>query len=84
MNNRFLLGALALITMAASSFASSRDDQWKQVNAAADEGLPKTANERLEPIIASPLADKAYAEAVRAIGRKIALEGTNEGNKPEE
>ena len=84
MNNRFLLGALALITMAASSFASSRDDQWKQVNAAADEGLPKTAIERLEPIIASALADKAYAEAVRAIGRKIALEGTIKGNKPEE
>jgi hypothetical protein len=54
------------------------------VDAAANEGLPKTAIERLEPIIAGALADKAYAEAVRAIGRKIALEGTIEGNKPEE
>ena len=70
--------------MTTGLFGASREEQWKQANEAADNGLPKTAIERLEPIITGALADKAYAEAVRAIGRKIALEGTIEGNKPEE
>ena len=30
------------------------------------------------------MKDKAYAEAVKAIGEKIALEGNIQGNKPEE
>ncbi|MCO6459700.1 MAG: alpha-2-macroglobulin [Pirellulaceae bacterium] len=47
-------------------------------------GLPKTAIEKLEPIIAAALREKAYAEAVKAIGQKIALEGNIQGNKPEE
>ncbi|MBK9991292.1 MAG: hypothetical protein IPP19_11300 [Verrucomicrobia bacterium] len=70
--------------MTTGLFGASRDEQWKLVNEAAGEGLPKTAIERLEPIIHGAVADKAYAEAVRAIGRKIALEGTIQGNKPEE
>ncbi|MBP8812135.1 MAG: hypothetical protein KBI14_36375, partial [Kofleriaceae bacterium] len=84
MKARFLAAALALLTAMSNLLAGPRDAQWKSVNEAADEGLPKTAIERLEPIIQGALADKAYAEAVRAIGRKIALEGTIEGNKPEE
>ncbi len=84
MKTRFLAAAFALLTAMSNLLAGPRDDQWKSVNEAADEGLPKTAIERLEPIIQGALADKAYAEAVRAIGRKIALEGTIEGNKPEE
>ena len=84
MKTRILSAALSLLFMASSLFSAPRDEQWKLVNAAAAEGLPKTAVERLDPIIAGALADKAYAEAVRAIGRKIALEGLIEGNKPEE
>jgi hypothetical protein len=76
--------ALAFFAMISATFAGSRDDRWKAVDEAAAQGLPKTAIERLEPIITGALADKAYAEAVRAIGRKIALEGLIEGNKPEE
>ena len=30
------------------------------------------------------MKDKAHAEAVKAIGQKIALEGNIQGNKPEE
>ncbi len=40
--------------------------------------------EAIEPIIAGTLEDKAYAEAIRAIGQKVALEGNIQGNKPEE
>ncbi|HLP03362.1 MAG TPA: alpha-2-macroglobulin family protein [Opitutaceae bacterium] len=76
--------ALACLALFTSAFAANRDAQWKSVDEAAEQGLPKTAIERLEPIIAGALADNAHAEAVRAIGRKIALEGLIEGNKPEE
>ncbi len=61
-----------------------RQQQWKKVDEAVSKGLPRTAIEHLEPIIAGAMADKAYPEAIKAIGRKIGLEGTIEGNKPEE
>src|ERR1041384_652395 len=64
--------------------AGPRDVQWKKVQDAINQGLPKTAITNLEPIIQGSLRDKAYAEAVKAIGQKIALEGTIQGNKPEE
>ncbi len=63
---------------------TSRQAQWKKVDEAIKKGLPKTAIEHLEPIIAGALKDKAYGEAIKAIGRKIALEGNIQGNKPEE
>jgi len=64
--------------------AGSRDAQWKKVDEAMNKGLPKTAIEELEPIIKGALADKAWPEAIKAIARKIALEGNIQGNKPEE
>jgi hypothetical protein len=67
-----------------SAGAGPRDDLWRQVNDAVGKGLPKTAITNLEPIIAGALKDKAYAEATKAIAKKIALQGNIEGNKPEE
>jgi uncharacterized protein YfaS (alpha-2-macroglobulin family) len=64
--------------------AAPRDEAWRAVNDAVQKGLPKTAITNLEPIIAGALKDKAYPEAAKAIAKKIALEGTIEGNKPEE
>ena len=61
-----------------------RPEQWKKVKEAKDKGLPKTAIEELEPIIASAMKDKAYPEAIKAICEKIALEGVIQGNHPEE
>ena len=57
---------------------------WQKVNEARDKGLPKTAIEELKPIIVDALQNKQYAEAVKAIGLKIALEGEVEGNLPAE
>lgn len=51
---------------------------------APDKALPKTAIARLKPIIAQAIKDKAYPEAIKAIGQKIALEGRIQGDKPEE
>src|ERR1044071_9088264 len=64
--------------------AASREAAWKEVNDAVAQGLPKTAVEKLDPIIQSALKDKAWAEATLAIARRIVLEGNIEGNKPEE
>src|ERR1035438_6398533 len=78
---------VALTMMMAAHFslsAAQRDDLWKQANDAVAKGLPQTAITNLEPIIAGALKDKAYAEATKAIAKKIALEGNIQGNKPEE
>jgi hypothetical protein len=79
-----LLSLLIVLSLAIPALAGSRDEQWKKVDEAIQKGLPKTAIEHLEPIIAGAMKDKAYAEAIKAIGRKIAYEGNIQGNKPEE
>ena len=68
-------GAAALVLVTSSLQAGPRDAQWKAVEDAIQKGLPKTAITNLEPIIQGALKDKAYAEAVKAIGQRIALEG---------
>ncbi|MBI2929110.1 MAG: hypothetical protein HYY24_25885 [Verrucomicrobia bacterium] len=80
------LVSILVLMIAANTIlaAAPRDAQWKRVEEAMNKGLPKTAIEELEPIIKAALADKAWAEATKAIARKIALEGTIQGNKPEE
>ncbi|MDP7301546.1 MAG: hypothetical protein QGG09_00500, partial [Pirellulaceae bacterium] len=75
---------LLLFTTVAIAWVGPRDSQWKEVDEAMKKGLPKTAIEKLSPIIDAAIKDKAYAEAIKAIGKKIALEATIQGNKPEE
>ena len=79
---RVLLLSLAAISPAWA--AGPRDQLWKEVDDAKKKGLPQTAIEKLNPIIEGASKDKAYAEAIKAIGQKIALEGNIQGNKPEE
>ena len=59
---------LLLNTAVLSVAAGPRDAEWKKVEEAIQKGLPKTAITNLEPIIQGALKDKAYAEAVKAIG----------------
>lgn len=73
-----------LFAMNLSLLGGTREAQWKRVEEAVNKGLPRTAITNLEPIIRGALQDKAYAEAAKAIGRKIVLEGNIQGNKPEE
>lgn len=80
----FALAAAGAAFMAASSAPPPRAEQWKKVDEAVGKGLPKTAIQELEPIIAGAIQDKAYPEAIKAIGKKIVLEGNIQGNKPEE
>ncbi|MDO8543248.1 MAG: alpha-2-macroglobulin family protein [Opitutaceae bacterium] len=84
MNRPLVWWVLALAVLAPDSRAGPRDAEWREVESATQQGRPQTAIERLEPIITAALAEKSYAEAVKGIGRKIALQGTIQGNKPEE
>ena len=62
----------------------NRAGLWKQVAEADAKGLPRTGMKALEPIIEGAMRDKNYPEAIKAIAKKINLEGNIEGNKPEE
>ncbi len=82
--NIFLIVIGLAMALAGPMFAASRDSQWKQVDEAVNKGLPKSAIEVLDPIIQGAMKDRAYGEAIKAIARKIVLEGAIQGNKPEE
>ena len=84
MNSPLVWWVLSLAVLAPESRAGPRDAEWREVESATQQGRPQTAIERLEPIITAALAEKSYAEAVKGIGRKIALQGAIQGNKPEE
>ena len=81
-----LLSAVLLAPQisAAANEGNKWASQWKKVDEAVQQGLPKTAIERLQPILDSALAETNYPVAIKAVGRKIALEGAIQGNKPEE
>jgi hypothetical protein len=72
-----------LVWTAGTLLAGTRDAQWKKVEDALDQGLPRTAITNLEPIITGALRDSAYAEATKAVARKITLEGSLEGSRAE-
>lgn len=78
-----IVGFVCLIGILLTA-ANPREDQWKKVEEAMKKGLPQTAIKHLDPIIEQAMKDKAYPEAIKAISRKIALEGNIQGNKPEE
>ncbi|MBA4188712.1 MAG: hypothetical protein C0467_11995 [Planctomycetaceae bacterium] len=75
---------IALVVTSYTAAQPPRPDLWKQVAEADAKGLPLTGIKALEPIIEGAIKDKAYPEAIKAIAKKINLEGNIEGNKPEE
>jgi hypothetical protein len=79
-----LLLSAIMITPQIAHAADKWDAQWKKVDDAVQKGLPQTAIEQLQPILNGATAEKDYPVAIKAIARKIALEGTIQGNKPEE
>lgn len=79
-----MAAGLALMLASQLTAQPPRAEQWKKVDEAQKKGLPRTAIKELEPIIESALKEKNYPEAIKAIAKKISLEGNIEGNKPEE
>ena len=81
----FVSSFVALTALVIAQVAKpSLVDQWEEVEEATKKGLPKTAIEKLDPLIKRALAEKEPAVAIRAIAQKINLEGAIQGNKPEE
>lgn len=79
-----LMTAGCILFVSGMSIAQPRKEQWDAVQDAINRGLPKTAIEKLDPIIAAAKQEKAFAEAIKAVGMRIVMEGNIEGNKPEE
>lgn len=78
--------ASSLVFLALSFLIAAEPDKpnWKSVQDAISQGLPKTAIKNLKPIISQAMQDKNYGEAIKAISTKIVLEANIQGNKPEE
>ncbi len=76
--------AFAAISLSLLFAAGPREQTWKEVNEAIQAGLPKTAIEKLEPIINQAMNEEKYAEAIKAIAQKIVLEANIQGDKPEQ
>ena len=66
---------------AADEIAGPRSAAWQRVDKALEEGKPKSALEALGGIEQSAVADKAWAEAARAIATRILAET---GDRPDE
>ncbi|MFN7843119.1 MAG: alpha-2-macroglobulin family protein [Pirellula sp.] len=58
----------------------NRSDNWKKVEQARQNGLPKSAIEALTVIVDSALAEKKFGEALKAIALRASLESSLEGN----
>ena len=84
MKTRFLCFLICSILLFTSAVAGPRDSEWQEVERATQQGLPQTAIAGLELIFAAALREQAYPEAIKAIGRKIALEAEIQGGQPEE
>ena len=83
--SRKLLAAVAVMVGVSILLAASPNAaDWKQVQDAMNRGLPKTAIEKLDPIIQQATKSKNYDEAIKAIAMKISLEGDIQGGKAEE
>jgi len=80
----FMAVGIALVISEYTAAQQSREQLWKKVAEADAKGLPRSGIAALEPIIEGAMRDKAYPEAIKAIAKKISLEGNIEGNKPEE
>ncbi|MEO5959600.1 MAG: MG2 domain-containing protein, partial [Opitutaceae bacterium] len=72
-----------VLCFANSLLAASRTEEWQKVEAEIRSGRPRSAITVLDTIAATAFAEQEHAEALKALGRKIALEGTIQGNKPE-
>lgn len=64
--------------------AGSREKPWEEVKQAVEKGLPKTASEKLRQISGEARGEKAFPEAIRALGWALSLEAQIEGFQPVE
>ena len=81
---KYITTIAVLIGVSFLMAASPNEADWKQVQDAINRGLPKTAIEKLDPIIKQATENNNHDEAIKAIAMKISLEGEIQGEKAEE
>ena len=84
---RFATGGCLLALGLAITLVRAADPPtagWSDVRQAINQGLPKTAIEKLDADHRAGDGAEAVRRSDSAIGQKIALEGNIQGNKPEE
>ena len=87
MKRRLAIAWLVLLILQAASIAmagkrdAAVEGRWTRRSTRACRRRPSSAS---TPSSQGAMQDKAYPEAIKAIARKIALEGNIQGNKPEE
>ena len=81
---KYITTIAVLIGVSFLMAASPNEAEWKQVQDAINRGLPKTAIEKLDPIIKQATENNNHDEAIKAIAMKISLEGEIQGEKAEE
>jgi hypothetical protein len=84
MKTHIVVVLVSLVMTFPSLNGASRDAQWKEVEEAMNQGRPRTALEKLTPIVDSSVSERAWAEATRAITQRVVLESEIEGGRPEE
>jgi len=84
---RLLLGVgvpLGCVMVVTAAPAAEPLDPWDAVDQAMEQGLPKTALEKVESLRAEAERGRAWGQLAKAIALQIELQGQIEGNQPEE
>ncbi len=82
--NSILRALIVLTLLQVSVWGASRGALWKSVAQARSQGLPQTAITNLQLILEDAMKEKAFPEAVKALGEKIVMESAVQGALPEE
>lgn len=72
----------ALLLPGLNATEVDRQLKWKEVNAAIESSLPRTAIERLDEIVRDAVSDEDFDEALRAMGKRVSMEAMIEGDEP--
>ena len=78
----FALLVISLLPL--TLFADSYEEMWQKVKKAQQDGLPQTAIKELEPIYKKAIEEKNQVQALKSICKIITMEGSIQGNLPEE
>lgn len=88
MRIRAIVPVAAVLVAFAFLLAADKPEEsvggWKGVQQAIDQGRPKTAIERLEPVISEAISKRNFDLAVRGVATRVDLQANIQGNSPAE
>ena len=81
---KLFFAILVISLLPLTLFAESYEEMWQKVKKAQQDGLPQTAIKELEPIYKKAIEEKNQVQALKSICKIITMEGSIQGNLPEE